>query len=134
MSRASREKGKRGERALAAVLRESFPVFADSIKRGWQTRVGCDDPDVCGLPGFWIEHKSGLKPNVRNALKQARADSKKKVRQGRTIPMAVIQDDFARDRFCVVDLNDMVRILRAAFGFDTTLPLLVGDTEDEAAE
>lgn len=130
MGKASREKGKRGERELASALREAFPAFADSIKRGWQTRIGCDDPDVCGLPGFWLEHKSGLRPNIRAAYKQARADSKKKVRNARCIPMAVIQDDFARDRLCIVGFEDMIRILRAAYGFDPVLSLFVG----EAAE
>ncbi len=119
MSKASRDKGKRGERALAAMLRESFPAFADNIRRGWQTRLGCDDPDVCGLPGFWLEHKSGQQPNMRAAFRQARTECKRK--QPTPIPMAVIQDDHARERMCVVGLEDMVRILRAAYGFDEAL-------------
>lgn len=116
MSKASRDKGKRGERALATRLRDALPEFADGIKRGWQTRSGCDDADVCGLPGFWIESKCGILPNPRAALAQASADSK-----GRGIPLACIQDDRSRDRFVVLTLTDMLRILRSAYGLDAPL-------------
>jgi len=114
--RGRREKGKRGERALATLLRETFPSFAESIRRGWQSRVGCDDPDVCGLPGFWLECKSGKLPNPRAALQQAKQDA-----AGRAIPMAVIRDD-RKSPFVVLDLADMLTILRAAYGIAPFLP------------
>lgn len=116
MGRAQRQKGQRGERLLATVLRAAFPAFAASIKRGWQSRVGCDDPDVCGLPGFWLESKCGKMPNPRAALQQAKEDA-----AGRAIPMAVIRDD-RKPPFVVLDLTDMVKILRAAYGIEPFLP------------
>lgn len=117
--RASRRKGRRGEQNVATLLREGMPEIADSIRRGWQSRLGCDQPDVCGLPGFWIEVKTGKLPNIRAAYKQATADAK-----GRAFPLAIIQDDYARDRMCVLGLSDFLRILRAAYGY--TEPLKFG--------
>jgi hypothetical protein len=117
--RASRVKGRRGEQEVATILRESMPEVAADIRRGWQSRVGCDDPDVCGLPGFWIEVKTGKQPNIRAAYKQAFEAAK-----GRAFPLAVVQDDYARDRLCVVGLRDFLRILRAAYGY--TDPLRYG--------
>jgi hypothetical protein len=118
MTRASREKGKRGERQLASLLRAALPELADGIRRGWQSRVGCDDPDVCGLPGFWVECKTGKLPNPRAAYAQATRDA-----EGRAMPLAVIQDDRARERLCVLGLTDFLTILRAAYGW--TPPLCV---------
>ena len=113
--RGRRQKGQRGERALATLLRIAFPSFAESIKRGWQSRVGCDDPDVCGLPGIWLEAKTGKLPNPRQALAQATADA-----AGRAIPMAVIRDD-RKPPFVVLPLADMLTILSAAYGFSPPL-------------
>ncbi len=117
--RACRRKGRRGEQELVRILRESMPEIADSLRRGWQSRMGCDDPDVCGLPGFWIEHKAGKQPGMRQAYKQALDACK-----GRAFPLAVIQDDYARDRLCVIGLRDFLRVLRAAYGH--TEPLKYG--------
>jgi hypothetical protein len=117
MGRASREKGKRGERQLATLLRTALPELAEGIRRGWQSRVGCDDPDVCGLPGFWVESKCGKLPNPRAAYAQATRDA-----AGRFIPLAVIQDDRARERLCVLGLTDFLTILRAAYGWTPPLP------------
>lgn len=108
--RGRRQKGKRGERKLATALREAFPSFAQDIRRGWQSRQGDDDPDVLGLPGFWLECKTGKMPNPRAALGQATLDA-----QGRAIPMAVIQDD-RRPPFVALSLRDMVTVLQAAYG------------------
>lgn len=128
--RASREKGKRGERQLATILRLAMPELAEHVRRGWQSRVGCDDPDVC-LPGLWLEHKCGAKPNMRAAYAQARRDC-----SGRgAVPVAVIQDDRARERLCVLGLTDFLRILRAAYGHTEPLKYGVqGELFDEVAE
>lgn len=110
MGAAQRAKGKRGERKLATALREAFPTFASDIRRGWQSRQGDDDPDVMGLPGFWLEVKTGKMPNPRAALAQATLDA-----QERAIPMAVIQDD-RRPAFVALSLRDMITVLKAAYG------------------
>ena len=78
MGGSQRRKGARGERELAAALRAAMPELADGIRRGWQSRLGTDDPDVCGLPGFWLEHKTGKQPNMRAAFRQARQDVRRK--------------------------------------------------------
>jgi len=69
MSRFEREKGKRGEREVAALLREIFPT----AKRGWQSRNGSDAPDVDGTP-FWIEVKRHKRAKMRPAIRQAIQD------------------------------------------------------------
>ncbi len=111
VTKADREKGKRGERQAAARIRAALPEFADQIRRGWQTRLGCDDPDICGLPGFWIEHKCGHQPNMRAAYKQAKLSAKQ-----RAYPIAIIQDDGASDRLVCLNLTDFLRVLRSAYG------------------
>tara|TARA_B100000745_G_C20140557_1_gene391043 strand:+ start:407 stop:748 length:342 start_codon:yes stop_codon:yes gene_type:complete len=64
----SRDKGKRGERAVAELFREAMP--GDSIKRGIQTRDGSEVADVTNC-AFFIEVKNQKKPNIRAALAQA---------------------------------------------------------------
>lgn len=115
----SRRKGRRGEQEVATILRAGMPEIADAICRGWQSRLGHDAPDVCGLPGFWLEVKTGRQPNMRAAFKQAQRDAK-----GRAFPVAIVQDDYARERMCVVGLSDFLRILRSAYGY--TAPLTFG--------
>ncbi len=76
MGKAQRDKGKRGERAAANLLRRTFPHLADSIRRGWQSRFGGkDEPDIMGLP-WHVEVKVGKSPNIPAAVKQALRDSK----------------------------------------------------------
>ena len=117
--RSCRRKGHNGERKLAQILRASMPEIASEIRRAIQSRMGCEDPDVCGLPGFWLEHKQGKQPNIRAAMKQATKDAK-----GRAFPAAVIQDDHARHRLVCMHLTDFLRVLRAAYGY--TPPLRFG--------
>jgi hypothetical protein len=70
MGKREREKGRRGEQELARIFRSRLPRLAERIKRGWQTRLGSDDPDVNGLP-WWVECKVGKAPNILAALRQA---------------------------------------------------------------
>lgn len=105
MGKSQRQKGKRGERATAAELREALPAYADIIRRGWQTRQGDDDSDVI-LPGYWPEVKTGKQPNIRAALKQAVEDSK-----GRGIPLAIIRDD-RKEPICALRWSDMLQLLK----------------------
>ena len=116
----SKLKGNRGERTVAAKLREALPELADQIKRGWQARLGSDSCDVAGLPGFWIECKSGKRPDLRKAIEQAKRDA-----QGRAWPLAVVQDDYAKDRLVVLHLSAFLRIMRSAYGFLPPLKFMV---------
>jgi hypothetical protein len=45
MGKMSRQKGKRGEREVAARLKS---IFGNDIRRGYQARSGKDEPDVTG--------------------------------------------------------------------------------------
>lgn len=66
--RKSRNKGKRWEQDVARTMRA---IFGDHVKRGWQSRAGDDDPDIVGVPHFWIECKRQKRTNFRAALRQA---------------------------------------------------------------
>lgn len=112
-----RNKGKRGERKVATRLREGFPEFAGQIRRGWQSRMGDDDPDVVGLPGIWVEVKTGKMPNPRAAFKQACRDA-----NGRAIPIAVIQDDRTRNPLVIVGLTEFISIMRSAYRLEAAIP------------
>lgn len=70
MGKASRDKGKRGERELANVLKE----YGFDTHRGVQYQGGHDSPDVVGLPGIHIECKRVEKLNLDAAMKQANED------------------------------------------------------------
>jgi hypothetical protein len=75
MSRRQRDKGKRGERELATMLRDLFPELAEGIRRGWQTRHGGkDEADIEGLP-FHPEVAVGISPPIRAKMAQAVRDS-----------------------------------------------------------
>lgn len=67
----SREKGKRGEREVAEILRN----HGYAARRGQQYHGGGDSPDVVGLPGFHIEVKYTQRFDLYGALKQAETDS-----------------------------------------------------------
>lgn len=71
MARMSRNKGKVGEREVAALLREHGFDGA----RGVQYQGGRDSADVMGLPGFHIEVKRVETFSAYKALEQAVADS-----------------------------------------------------------
>ena len=72
MGRMQREKGKRGERELAACLRE----FGYDCRRGVQYCGKNGDADVVGLPGVHIEVKRTEKLKLYDALDQAARDAR----------------------------------------------------------
>lgn len=79
MGKASREKGKRGEREVAAFLRtEGYDA-----KRGVQYHGGPDSPDVVGLPGIHIEVKRTERLDLYGALAQSKGDA------GEDIPIVI---------------------------------------------
>lgn len=67
----SRQKGARGERELASVLRQ----YGFDCRRGMQYKGGPDSPDVVGLPYIHIECKRVEKLNIYDAIDQSRRDS-----------------------------------------------------------
>lgn len=83
----SRDKGKRGEREVAALFAAATP--GDGVARGLgQARAGAEAPDVTSS-AFWIEVKRQKKPNIRAALAQAVADCGPRP----LWPVAVTRDD-----------------------------------------
>lgn len=68
----SRDKGKRGERELAKILKG----FGYDTRRGQQYCGANGDADVVGLPGIHIECKRVEKLNLYDALDQAARDAK----------------------------------------------------------
>lgn len=71
MGKASREKGKRGEREVASFLRS----YGYEARRGVQYHGGTDSPDVVGLPGIHIEVKRTERFDLYGALSQSKADA-----------------------------------------------------------
>lgn len=72
MSKMSRDKGKRGEREAAALLRKFG--FTEAA-RGVQYHGGPDSADVVGLPGHHIEVKRVESFQLEKAYEQAVAES-----------------------------------------------------------
>ena len=68
----SRQKGARGERELAAVIRE----HGYDCRRGQQYCGANGDADVVGLPGIHIECKRVERLNIHDAMEQAEHDRK----------------------------------------------------------
>ena len=71
MSKTSREKGKRGEREVAGLLRS----YGYDARRGVQYHGGEDSPDVVGLKGMHIEVKRTETLRLYDALSQSKADA-----------------------------------------------------------
>lgn len=72
----SRQKGARGERELAAVLRE----HGFECRRGQQFCGANGDADVVGLPGVHIECKRVESLNIYKAIEQAKSDARENER------------------------------------------------------
>jgi Holliday junction resolvase len=96
----SREKGAKGERELAKVLRE----HGYDSRRGQQYSGANGDADVVGLEGFHIECKRVEKLNIDNAMEQSIRDSRadeiplvihRKNRKGWLVTMRL--DDFLQE-------------------------------------
>lgn len=69
----SRDKGAKGERELAARLRE----YGYDSKRGCQYKGSPDSPDVTGLYGVHIECKRTERLSLYDALSQSKRDAGK---------------------------------------------------------
>ena len=69
----SRQKGARGERELAGILRQEYGF---NTRRGQQYCGANGDADVVGLPGVHIECKRVEHLNLYDAIAQAKHDKK----------------------------------------------------------
>ena len=105
MGKAQREKGKRGERATAKEIAEKLGVDAH---RGWQARDGADAPDVVGLPGWWVEVKSGKALAPKAALQQA-----DDARGQHDVPVAVLRYDRERP-MAIMFWEDLLHLIHTS--------------------
>ena len=98
----SREKGKRGERAVAALFREYG--FTDA-KRGQQYHGGPDSPDVVGVPGLHIEVKRTERLNLYDALAQAKRDA------GEDLPVVIHRKNDS-EWVVILSFDDFMKLYR----------------------
>lgn len=72
MGKASRDKGKRGERECAALLK----AHGFDARRGQQFNGSDGSADVVGLPGFHVEVKRTEALRIYEAMHQAEGDAR----------------------------------------------------------
>lgn len=68
----SRQKGARGEREVAEILRS----YGYDARRGVQYCGANGDADVVGMPGHHLEIKRVEKLNIEEAMQQSRVDAR----------------------------------------------------------
>ncbi|MCC5794957.1 MAG: hypothetical protein JJT85_09505 [Chromatiales bacterium] len=101
MGKHSRDKGKRGERELAAVLTAAgFPA-----RRGRQYCGDPSAPDVVADLPFFVEVKRTERLSVYEAIEQAEADS-----AGR--PVLVAHRRNGKPWLAILPLQDFLRLLQ----------------------
>ena len=100
----SRDKGKRGERELAAILKE---YGYNEARRGQQYCGADGSADVIGLPGIHIEAKRVEKLNLTMAMAQSMNDA----RPGE-IP-AVFHRKNHRQWLVTLTLDDFMKLYKA---------------------
>ena len=101
MGKMSREKGKRGERAVAALFRE----YGFDAKRGQQYHGGPDSPDVVGVPGLHIEVKRTERLNLYDALAQAKRDA------GEDLPVVIHRRNDS-EWVAILSFDDFMKLYR----------------------
>lgn len=97
----SRDKGARGERELAKVLR----LYGYDARRGQQFHGGPDSPDVLGLPGIHIECKRVEKLNLYDAMAQSRNDA------GEDVPVVMHRKNNCK-WLVTMELSDWMELYR----------------------
>lgn len=108
MGASQRLKGHNWEREVAKMLR---PIFPEARRGLDQTREG-DDPDVDKTP-FWVECKSGKRPNIGAAMEQALEAS---LKSGDTRPALVVSKRDHCTPMATMLLSDFLDLLGAVYG------------------
>ena len=98
----SKNKGAKGERELAKVLRQ----YGYECRRGQQYSGANGDADVVGLPGIHIECKRVERLNIQDAVDQAKRD-----KRDDEIP-AVFHRKNKCEWLVTLTLNDFIKIYR----------------------
>ena len=107
----SKEKGKRGEREVANILKS----YGFNARRTAQYcgKTG-DASDVVGIDGFHVEVKFVEKLNVWNAMKQAERDADAEfVNRGTVKKPVVIYRKKNEDWHCILGIDDFVELVQA---------------------
>lgn len=115
MGKLSRDKGKVGEREVAARLRAAG---FSAARRGVQFKGGADSADVTGLPGHHLEVKRTEKLNLWGALEQAKKDAAAGV-TGKGKAPVVVHRSSRRDWVAILPLDDFLELVKGAYGIDT---------------
>lgn len=100
----SKQKGARGERELAKVLR----AYGFKTRRGQQYCGANGDADVIGLPNIHIECKRVERLNLYDAMAQSKSDAK----QGE-IPVVMHRKDKC-DWLVTLSLDDFMKIYKGS--------------------
>lgn len=98
----SKQKGARGERELAKVLRS----HGFKTRRGQQYCGANGDADVVGLPNIHIECKRVERLNLYDAMAQAKSDAKQD-----EIPVVMHRKDKC-DWLVTLSLDDFIEIYK----------------------
>lgn len=98
----SKQKGARGERELAKVLR----AHGFKTRRGQQYCGANGDADVIGLPNIHIECKRVERLNLYDAMAQAKSDAKQD-----EIPVVMYRKDKC-DWLVTLSLEDFMKIYK----------------------
>lgn len=98
----SKQKGARGERELAKVLR----AHGFKTRRGQQYCGANGDADVVGLPNIHIECKRVERLNLYDAMTQAKSDAKQD-----EIPVVMHRKDKC-DWLVTLSLDDFMKIYK----------------------
>lgn len=104
----SRQKGARGEREIAKILRQR----GYDARRGQQYSGANGDADVVGLPGIHIEVKRVEALNIDKAMEQAITDAKPG-----EMP-AVFHRKNGKEWKATVRLKDFIKLYKQAEAFE----------------
>jgi len=110
MSKLSRDKGARFERAVANLLK---PVFGKNTTRSSGQCFSGDTRADVDCPELWVECKVGKRPNIKAALEQAE-DAKASNGSDKKC-VAVCKWDREAPT-ATMRLDDFIEILKLAFG------------------
>ena len=107
----SKEKGKRGEREVAKILRS---YGFDARRTAQYCGKTGDASDVVGIDGFHIEVKFVEKLNIWNAVKQAERDADAEFVNHDTVKKpVVIYRKTQEDWHCILGIDDFVELVQA---------------------
>lgn len=99
----SKDKGKRGERMFAKLLRE----HGYDAKRGVQYQGSPDSPDVIGLHGIHIEVKFTDKLRLYSAIEQSKRDAGES-------EMPIVAHKRSRDEWLItMRFTDWIKLFKA---------------------